>query len=47
MSEGKIVVGIDIGTSKIVTLIAKVDEEVNVLGVSETAANGIRKGSNS
>jgi len=44
MSEGKIVVGIDIGTSKIATLIAKVDEEVNVLGVSETPANGIRKG---
>ena len=44
MSEGKIVVGIDIGTSKIVTLIAKVDEEVNVLGVSETPANGVRKG---
>ncbi|MCL5970732.1 MAG: cell division protein FtsA [Patescibacteria group bacterium] len=44
MSEGKIVVGIDIGTSKIVTLIAKVDEEVNVLGVSEAPANGIKKG---
>lgn len=44
MSEGKIVVGIDIGTSKIVTLIAKVDEEVNVLGVSESQANGIKKG---
>jgi cell division protein FtsA len=44
MSEGKIVVGIDIGTSKIVTLIAKVDEEVNVLGVSESTANGIKKG---
>jgi cell division protein FtsA len=44
MSEGKIVVGIDIGTSKIVTLIAKVDEDVNVLGVSESPANGIRKG---
>lgn len=44
MSEGKIVVGIDIGTSKIVTLIAKVDEEVNVLGVSEAQATGIRKG---
>jgi cell division protein FtsA len=44
MSEGKIVVGIDIGTSKIVTLIAKVDEEVNVLGVSEAPASGIRKG---
>jgi cell division protein FtsA len=44
MSEGKIVVGIDIGTSKIVTLIAKVDEDINVLGVSESPANGIRKG---
>ena len=44
MSEGKIVVGIDIGTSKISTVIAKVDEEVNVLGVSETLANGVRKG---
>src|SRR5664280_36357 len=44
MSEGKIVVGIDIGTSKIVTLIAKVNEEINVLGVSETPANGVKKG---
>src|SRR5664280_2246026 len=44
MSEGKIVVGIDIGTSKIVTLIAKVDEEINVLGVSETPATGVKKG---
>lgn len=45
MTEGKIVVGVDIGTSKIVTIIAKVDEEtVNVLGVSEVASAGIRKG---
>jgi cell division protein FtsA len=44
MSEGKIVVGIDIGTSKIVTVVAKVDEEINVLGVSETPASGVRKG---
>jgi len=44
MSEGKIVVGIDIGTSKIVSLIAKVDEEVNVLGVSQTPSLGVRKG---
>lgn len=44
MNDGKIVVGIDIGTSKIVTLIAKVDEQVNVLGVSEAPANGIKKG---
>lgn len=45
MTEGKIVVGVDIGTSKIATIIAKVDEEfVNVLGVSEVKAEGIRKG---
>ena len=44
MSEGKIVVGIDIGTSKIVTLIAKIDETINVLGVSEARSQGIRKG---
>ncbi len=44
MSEGKIVVAVDIGTSKIVTLIAKVDEAVNVLGVSEVPSAGVRKG---
>ncbi len=45
MNDGKIVVGVDIGTSKIVSVIAKVDEEyVNVLGVSEVPASGIRKG---
>lgn len=44
MNEGKVVVAVDIGTSKIVTLIAKVDETVNVLGVSEVPALGIRKG---
>lgn len=44
MNEGKIVVGVDIGTSKIVTVISRVDEIVNVMGVSEVASNGIRKG---
>lgn len=44
MSEGKIVVGIDIGTAKIVTVIAKLDEAVNVLGVSEVSSAGIKKG---
>lgn len=45
MTDGKIVVGVDIGTSKIVSVIAKVDEEnVNVLGVSETRASGVKKG---
>ncbi|OGH23943.1 MAG: cell division protein FtsA [Candidatus Levybacteria bacterium RIFCSPHIGHO2_02_FULL_42_12] len=44
MSEGKIVVGVDVGTSKITAIIAKVDEAVNVLGVSEVKSAGIRKG---
>ena len=45
MTDGKIVVGVDIGTSKIVSIIAKIDEEnVNVLGVSETKSGGVRKG---
>ncbi len=45
MTEGKPVVAVDIGTSKVVTIIAKVEEEfVNVLGVSEVRAGGIKKG---
>lgn len=44
MNEGKIVVGIDIGTSKVVTIIAKVTDVIHVLGVSEVKASGMRKG---
>ncbi len=45
MADAKILVGVDIGSSKIVTLIAKVDDEsVNVLGVSEVKSSGIKKG---
>jgi cell division protein FtsA len=44
MNEGKTVVGIDIGTYKIVTVIAKIDDYVNVLGVSEVKSAGIKKG---
>lgn len=44
MSEGRVVVGVDIGTSKIVTVIAKVDENISILGVAEVKAQGIRKG---
>src|SRR5688500_11580078 len=45
MIDGKIVVGVDIGTSKIATVIARIEEEViNVLGVSEVRAEGIKKG---
>ena len=44
MSDGRIVVGIDVGTYKIVTVIAKVTDAVNVLGVSEVKSAGIKKG---
>ncbi|MBI2613641.1 MAG: cell division protein FtsA [Candidatus Levybacteria bacterium] len=45
MVDGKIVVGVDIGTSKIVTIIARVENEIaNVLGVSEVASRGVKKG---
>ena len=46
MADNRITVGIDIGTAKIVTLIAKVDEEnvLHILGVSETQSAGIKKG---
>ncbi|OGH02438.1 MAG: cell division protein FtsA [Candidatus Levybacteria bacterium RIFCSPHIGHO2_01_FULL_37_17] len=44
MSEGKIVVGVDIGTSKVVSVIAKVDEYINILGVSEVPSGGVKKG---
>ena len=45
MTEGKIVIGVDIGSSKIVTLITRVDEDaVNVMGVSEVKSNGVKKG---
>lgn len=45
MSDGKIIVGIDVGTYKIVTVIAKVtDHIINVLGASEVKSLGIRKG---
>lgn len=46
MADAKVIVGIDIGTSKIITVIAKIDEEgiINVLGVSEIKSAGIRKG---
>src|SRR4051812_37094282 len=44
-NEGKVVVGIDVGTYKIVTVIAKVVENVvHVLGVSEVKSQGIKKG---
>lgn len=45
MPDSQIVVGVDIGSSKIATLIGKVEEEtINILGVSEIPSKGIRKG---
>lgn len=44
MRDARIITGIDIGTSKIATVIAKVDESIHVLGVSEAKAAGIKKG---
>lgn len=46
MVKDKIAVGIDVGTSKIVTLIGKVgaDGPLNIVGVSEVKAAGMRKG---
>ncbi len=45
MSDGRIVVGIDVGTYKVVTVVAKVSETgIQVLGVSEVKSMGIRKG---
>ena len=42
--EGKIVVGVDVGTSKIVAVIARIDDAINILGISEVVSAGIRKG---
>lgn len=45
MKNVDIVVGIDIGSSKVATLIARVDDDViNILGVSESASKGVKKG---
>lgn len=45
MKNTDIVVGIDIGSSKVATLIARVEDEItNVLGVSESASKGVKKG---
>lgn len=51
MSKNKIITGIDIGSSKITTLIAQVsydeltsDTSVNIVGVSATESKGVKKG---
>src|SRR5690242_3200514 len=44
--QGKIIVGIDIGTSKITTVIANCTEDgtISILGISDVSSSGIRKG---
>ena len=46
MSRDRIISGIDIGTSKITTLIASVSDEnsVRIIGVSSVVSHGLRKG---
>jgi len=46
MARDRIISGIDIGTSKITTLVASVEEdgELRIIGVATTVSRGIRKG---
>src|SRR3972149_1891857 len=46
MSKDKVVVGIDVGSSKVTTIITSVSSEssVNIIGVSSQASRGLRKG---
>lgn len=45
MSKDKVVTGIDIGTSKITTVIGLIEEtSVNIIGVSSLPAKGLKKG---
>jgi len=45
MAKDKVICGIDVGSSKIATLIASVDEDgkINLIGVSSTTSKGVRK----
>lgn len=45
MAKGKVIAGIDIGTSKICTIIASTTEEekISVIGVASTPSKGLRK----
>src|SRR3990172_11254292 len=45
MAKDKIICGIDIGSSKIATLIASIDEfgKINLIGVSSTVSKGVKK----
>lgn len=45
MAKDKIICGIDVGSSKVATLIASIDEngKINLIGVSSTVSKGVRK----
>lgn len=46
MAKDKVICGIDVGSSKIATLVASVDEggKINLIGVSATPSKGVKKG---
>lgn len=45
MAKDKIVVGIDIGSAKVTTLIAQIDsDQINIIGVAAVPSRGLRKG---
>ncbi len=46
MARDKVICGVDVGSSKISTLIAQVDEsdKIHLIGVSSTPSKGVRKG---
>lgn len=46
MAKDKVICAIDVGSSKIATLIASLgeDEKINLIGVAATASKGVRKG---
>lgn len=45
MADSTIAVGVDIGSSKIATVIGQLnDEAINILGVSEVPSKGVRRG---
>ncbi|MEK6808617.1 MAG: cell division protein FtsA, partial [Nanoarchaeota archaeon] len=45
MAKDKIICGIDVGSSKIATLIASIDEnnKISLIGISSTSSKGVRK----
>lgn len=46
MAKDKVICGIDVGSSKIATIIASLgeDERINLIGVSATSSKGVKKG---